>query len=543
MLSRLRRRHAGVRPDPSSVNHSPEHVTMAKTIARRKRVVDAVWERIPLLRATLAIAGVAWLLALPYNGLWKHMYQDEHALQAAQVRTYYDWAEVHKADRYLDTLEQIVNSTFEERTAYLQDSFAAAGLHTGNTSKSTYTHVRPPRSKGTETILLSANWVSRDGTPNLRGIATLLSMGDFLHGQNHWASDFVLVAGEGYTEGLEDFMRGYYDMFPGAIWTALNIDYPGHSFSHLGLFYEGVHGRLPNQDIVQAASSIAQWTGGVITRIHNIVDEPRTDVPAWLGDWLLAAKHLLHHFGYMATGRASAAHGVLARHRIDSVTLYCTPATGPHGFHTLGRTLESTLRSMNNLLERLHASYFFYLIPRPGQFIPVGHYLPAAVLLGASLTLGGFDCPVPLQGLLHILPAFVASALAWAIDIHPIFLMGAPMWFLPRGKDRYGPSVQSARALTMLLYGALIPTLAMVNFPQAILLALIATAYLNAPEWIGLFILACTQPGLLLLVVTRKAFGLDLDLAKDWVEVGNLTWPVGVYGVWLPLWLVSVTLL
>ena len=56
-------------------------------------------------------------------------------------------------------------------------------------------------------------------------------------GQNHWAFDFVLVVGEGYLEGLEGFMREYHALFGGVIWTGLNIDYPGHSFSHIGLFY------------------------------------------------------------------------------------------------------------------------------------------------------------------------------------------------------------------------------------------------------------------------------------------------------------------
>lgn len=58
------------------------------------------------------------------------------------------------------------------------------GVNTGNTSLSTYAHVQPPRSAGTETILLSANWVSRDGTPNLRGVATLLALGDFFRGKS-----------------------------------------------------------------------------------------------------------------------------------------------------------------------------------------------------------------------------------------------------------------------------------------------------------------------------------------------------------------------
>ena len=56
-------------------------------------------------------------------------------------------------------------------------------------------------------------------------------------GQNHWAFDIVLVIGEGYLDGLDGFMKEYYDLFGGVIWTALNIDYPGHSFEHIGLFY------------------------------------------------------------------------------------------------------------------------------------------------------------------------------------------------------------------------------------------------------------------------------------------------------------------
>jgi glycosylphosphatidylinositol transamidase len=65
----------------------------------------------------------------------------------------------------------------------------------------------------------------------------LLAMGDFLRGQNHWASDFVLVVGEGYMEGLQGFMEAYHSLFRGVVWTGLNIDYPGHSFSHIGLYY------------------------------------------------------------------------------------------------------------------------------------------------------------------------------------------------------------------------------------------------------------------------------------------------------------------
>ena len=50
---------------------------------------------------------------------------------------------------------------------------------------------------------------------------------------------------------------------------------------------------------------------------------------------------------------------------------------------------ESTLRTCNNLLERLHASFFFYLMTGPGTFLQIGFYLPPAVILGISLTVMG----------------------------------------------------------------------------------------------------------------------------------------------------------
>ncbi len=51
--------------------------------------------------------------------------------------------------------------------------------------------------------------------------------------------------------------------------------------------------------------------------------------------------------------------------------------------------IESTLRSLNNILERLHASFFFYLFVNPDHYSQVGSYLPVAILLSAVMTLGG----------------------------------------------------------------------------------------------------------------------------------------------------------
>lgn len=90
----------------------------------------------------------------------------------------------------------------------------------------------------------------------------------------------------------------------------------------------------------------------------------RVWIPSWLPpflknhwrvrDYAYRAKNLLRHFGFQSRGKPSGVHGllhqsvqitdtpILAHHsiprfRIDAITLFAVPATGPHGFHAIGR--------------------------------------------------------------------------------------------------------------------------------------------------------------------------------------------------------------
>ena len=51
------------------------------------------------------------------------------------------------------------------------------------------------------------------------------------------------------------------------------------------------------------------------------------------------------------------------------------------------RALEGSFRSLNNLLERLHHSEFFYYAPSRGRFISIGLFMPPLGLLLAPLML------------------------------------------------------------------------------------------------------------------------------------------------------------
>jgi glycosylphosphatidylinositol transamidase len=73
-------------------------------------------------------------------------------------------------------------------------------------------------------------------------------------------------------------------------------------------------------------------------------------------------------------------------YHIDAITLR-TIGDGWHDEMSLGRVTESTFRSINNLLEHLHQSFFFYILMGKLRFVSIGSYLPAAMILAGSFTI------------------------------------------------------------------------------------------------------------------------------------------------------------
>jgi len=64
--------------------------------------------------------------------------------------------------------------------------------------------------------------------------------------------------------------------------------------------------------------------------------------------------------------------------------------------------VESVLYSGNNLLERFHQSFFFYLLPSPTRYLSIAFYIPvvigfavalAAMISACRSTLGGDGTP------------------------------------------------------------------------------------------------------------------------------------------------------
>ena len=96
---------------------------------------------------------------------------------------------------------------------------------------------------------------------------------------------------------------------------------------------------------------------------------------------------LLAVIAHQAPGLPLSNHALFLTHRIDSVTLRGMAGGGANKLRNLGRALEGTFRSVNNLLETLHHSEFFYFTISNWRFVSIGQFMPLIGFLIAPVVL------------------------------------------------------------------------------------------------------------------------------------------------------------
>jgi glycosylphosphatidylinositol transamidase len=85
-------------------------------------------------------------------------------------------------------------------------------------------------------------------------------------------------------------------------------------------------------------------------------------------------------------GHATGPHSSFIPYHVDAITLQPF-GEGWQDEMAMGRVIESTFRSLNNLLEHLHQSFFFYLLMQANRFVSIGTYLPSAMLIAGNFTI------------------------------------------------------------------------------------------------------------------------------------------------------------
>ena len=189
--------------------------------------------------------------------------------------------------------------------------------------------------------------------------------------------------------GTQAWIDAYHDMHPasvqplplksGALQGALVIEYPlEHRFQTLHIVYDGVNGQLPNLDLFNTAVSIAGGQMGIGANLQEM----------WNHDdsYEHRLQTMVRGMTKQGLGYATGAHSSFMPYHIDAITLQ-TKGEGWEDEMALGRTIESLCRSLNNLLEHLHQSFFFYLLMQSNRFVSIGTYLPSAMLLAGNFTI------------------------------------------------------------------------------------------------------------------------------------------------------------
>ncbi|KAF8984952.1 Glycosyl phosphatidyl inositol protein transamidase complex subunit [Entomortierella lignicola] len=371
-----------------------------------------------------------WLLALPHQSYSKHTYVSENALLPGSANVRFDWNDYLAAEAYRDVVNRISELPSFERADALQLEFSKIGLksatqnYTLNTSTdsrhgvNTYAVFYAPRSDGTEALVLSAPWISRTSEKNTNAIAMLLTLGKVFKRCSHFSKDVIFVVSDGDAEGLQAWLKAYHGneentekyseetlhVRSGAIQAALNLDFPGTGdYNALGIFFEGVNGQLPNLDMINTVKQISEGIAPVELTLH---DELVPYTENMTKNYINSLKRMLYMMKYQATGTPTGNHGLYLKYKIDAITLHAfnRPDWPSQRFNLfrLGALIESTVRSLNNLLEHLHQSFFFYLLSGVQNYTSIGLYMPPVIILGVSfifqaLSLWGLSSDLPLE--------------------------------------------------------------------------------------------------------------------------------------------------
>ncbi|KAF5396644.1 Glycosylphosphatidylinositol anchor attachment 1 [Paragonimus heterotremus] len=367
---------------------------------------------------SLFYIGLVWFVLLSQDELNHGTYLSENALLVGQVVEKFDDSQsLARYGKDLSTLFAINDIVGVRRwltwelnmiglEVYEQNfTFTHPLLHPLDQVVGTnlYTIMRSPSGGRTEALLLTVplrTECSDATSPCLNAtVSLMLSLLKSFRQQIYWAKDIIVVFPESDYIGMLAWLEAYHgSIIPeylswseiegrsGAIQAGLNLELSRLNIESLDISSEGINGLLANLDLVNTIVRLSHKhsiepcvSGQYYDFARNAVQTRKQNVMG-----------LLQAVWTQASGSPAGLHGLLINYQIPAVTL-----RGPsRSFKTtresrqstnVGKLVEGVLRSLNNLQERLHQSFWYYLLPNPLRYISIGVYMPPVLLLVGSL--------------------------------------------------------------------------------------------------------------------------------------------------------------
>eukprot|EP00118_Oscarella_pearsei_P012772 m.96414 g.96414 ORF g.96414 m.96414 type:complete len:629 (+) comp36909_c0_seq3:36-1922(+) len=368
------------------------------------------------------VAGLAWFLALAHESMNGELYVDENALVPGLARE--DYARQQEALSFAKEWENLDKNDRNVAVSWLQNKLLAAGLevYLQNFSveypfpdsiqsktivgTNVYGIHRAPRGTGAESIVLSAPYrvggvegsLTENPTPSHYGVSLLLSLSSHFQTVNYWSKDVIFLFSAHDLIGVQAWLDSYTEVKlssinadpligrAGTLQSALNIEMGTEAFNMMEVDAVSINGMVPNYDAYSSAYRVASRHGIPVGPFASSVSGASSD----FDDYALSVETMLKSAAAEASGIPLSSHGLFVRYRVEAVTLRTAEGgSSQHrfGLHSMGRVVEGVARCMNNLLEHLHHSFFFYILPKPNRFVSVSLYAPSVglVLLGPIL--------------------------------------------------------------------------------------------------------------------------------------------------------------
>ncbi|OMO69343.1 Gaa1-like, GPI transamidase component [Corchorus olitorius] len=192
-------------------------------------------------------------------------------------------------------------------------------------------------------------------------------------------------------------------------------DQSEHFEDTLSIYAEASNGQMPNLDLINVVNYLAVHRQGPRVKVEKLwsllnsnwlkilgeIFESLGKVakslnPAWkfgipATEYVEGTATLASSLYYQALGVPTGPHGAFRDYQVDAITLEISPRFSSDKFRHNdillrgGRLIEGVIRSVNNLLEKFHQSFFLYLLTSPSKFVSVGVYMIAFALLIAPL--------------------------------------------------------------------------------------------------------------------------------------------------------------
>lgn len=373
--------------------------TLLRTI-RKYKLVPKIIKGLPFVSLIFALISIAWLLVLPMDGYYRQTYISENALMPGQVTSYFRESEWNIVRGYKKELKILTGSSIEARNTIMEGWLETVGLKTAyhqpsdpNDPATLYGILHAARGDDTEAMVLAVPWTTSDGEYNLSGASLAISLARYFARMSIWSKNIIIVFSENGHKSLRSWVEAYHtslDTTAGSIEAAIVLEYPGDAdhFEYYEMHYEGLNGQLPNLDLLNTANlvsyqenihvSLQQTPGELITRKDYV-----TRLKVFL-------KGIL---SLTLAGIVTPTNGCecFSGWQIQAFTMKVKGTSGHNDVTQIGRVIDETFRSVNNLLEKFHQSFFFYLIMGVRDFVSIGTYLPSAVFIALSYAISSLS--------------------------------------------------------------------------------------------------------------------------------------------------------